>query len=135
MKKAAQEEKRMTQEQGQNNDITVFGDGSWHKRGFLSLHGIASLIGWFTGKVIDVIVKSKYRKACEFWEKKSGTVEYEDWAEKHQNECQTNHKGSSGKMEVEGVIEMFCRAESLYGIKYSNYNILGMAIARHSKKY
>lgn len=97
------------------------GDGSWHKRGFLSLHGIASLIGWFTGKVIDVIIKSKYCKACEFWEKKSGTVEYEDWAEKHQNECQANHKGSSGKMEVEGVIETFCRSESLYGIKYSNY--------------
>lgn len=70
MKKAAQEEKRMAQERGQNDDITVSGDGSWHKRGFSSLHGIASLIGWFTGKVIDIIVKSKYCKVCELWGKK-----------------------------------------------------------------
>lgn len=96
MKKAAQEEKRIAQEQGQNDGITVSGDGLWHKRGFSSLYGIASLIGWFTGKVIDIIVKSKYCKVYESMGKKSGTVEYEEWVEKHQNECQANHEGSSG---------------------------------------
>ena len=70
----------MTQEQRQNDNITVSGNGLWHKQSFSSLYGIASLIGWFMRKVIDVIVKSKYCKACEFWKKKSDTVEYEDWA-------------------------------------------------------
>jgi len=70
MKKAAQENKRMAQEQGGNNGITVSGDTSSHKREFSSLYDIASLVDWFTGKMTDVIVKSKSCKACEFLEKK-----------------------------------------------------------------
>jgi len=50
-KKAAEEEKVKTEEQNENRGITVSGDGSWRRRGFSSLFGIVSLIGWFTGKV------------------------------------------------------------------------------------
>jgi len=65
MKKAAQEEKNKSEENGQVGGITVSGDGSWRKRGFSSLFGITSLIGWFTEKIVDVEVKSKYCKSCE----------------------------------------------------------------------
>lgn len=82
---------------------------------------MVSLIGWFTGKVVDVLVKRKYCKSCEFWEKKSDTEEYREWAKTHENECQTNHQGSAGKMEVDAAIEMFHRSESLHGLKYVNY--------------
>ncbi|EFN87264.1 hypothetical protein EAI_02705, partial [Harpegnathos saltator] len=32
-----------------------------------------------------------------------------------------NHEGSAGKMEVDAMIEMFQRFETLYGLKYFNY--------------
>lgn len=121
MKRAAAEEKRISEENGQNDGLMVFGDGSWRKRGFSSLFGIATLIGWFTRKIIDVIVKSEYCKTCEFWEKKADSVQYKEWAETHKNECQANHEGSSGKMEVDAIVEMFCRSEELHDLKYCNY--------------
>lgn len=79
MKKAAQEEKEKSQENGQADGITVSGDGSWRKRGFSSLFGVTSLIGWFSGKIIDVEVKSKYCKSCEHWKSKKGTIEFTEW--------------------------------------------------------
>lgn len=121
MKNAAQEEKKKSDEKGNTSGITVSGDGSWRKRGFTSLFGFVSLIGWCTGKVVDILVKSKYCKACEFWEKKSDTDEYKEWLETHVNECQSNHEGSAGKMEVDAVIEMFQRSESVHQLKYANY--------------
>jgi len=87
IKKAAEEEKQFSVEHGQTNGLTVSGDGSWRKRGFSSLFGLVSLIGWFSKKVLDVSVKSKYCKACEHWKKKEGTVEYEEWAEAHKSAC------------------------------------------------
>lgn len=63
-------------------------DNFWRKRGFSSLFRIATLIGWHSRKVLDIIVKSKYCKACEFWEKKE-TAEYQGRVENHANECQT----------------------------------------------
>lgn len=121
MKKAAQEEKKKSEENGQCEGITVSGDGSWRKRGFSSLFGITSFIGWFTGKIVDVEVKSKYCKSCEHWKSKLGTTEYEQWHKTHTDECQANHEGSSGKMEVDAVVEMFVRSKSLHGLKYANY--------------
>lgn len=121
MKKAAQEEKEESQKNGQTDGVTVSGDGSWRKRGFSSLFGVTSLIGWSSGKIIDVEVKSKYCKSCEHWKSKNGTTEFEEWQISHADECQANHEGSSGKMEVDAVVEMFQRSEDLYGIKYCNY--------------
>lgn len=121
MHKAATEEKERSEEKEQMDGITVSGDGSWRKRGFSSLFGVTSLIGWFTGKIVDVDVKSKYCKGCEHWEKKKETSEYEEWLKTHIDSCQANHEGSSGKMEVDSVIEMFARSESVHGLKYANY--------------
>ncbi|XP_046589419.1 uncharacterized protein LOC124293252 [Neodiprion lecontei] len=120
-KKAALEEKRISLENGMEDGIIVSGDGSWRKRGFSSLFGITSLIGWYTKKVIDVVVKSKYCKACQHWEAKEGTAEYWEWKSTHDDECQANHSGSTGKMEVDSAVEMFQRSEELYGIKYKYY--------------
>lgn len=121
IKKAAEQEKELSIQKGQSEGVTVSGDGSWRKRGFSSLYGIVSLIGWHTGKALDVIVKSKFCKMCESWASKEGTYEYEEWKINHANECQTNHEGSSGKMEVDGAKEMFARSEALHGIRYSSY--------------
>lgn len=121
MKKAAAQEKQICEEKGQIDGITVSDDGSWKREGFSSLYGIASLIGWHTGKVVDVLVKSEFCKNCEFWKDREGIAKYEEWAESHINECQINHEGSAGKIEVDAIVEMFSRSETLHGIKYSNY--------------
>lgn len=119
MKKAAEEEKKICAEKRQTDGITVSGDGSWRKQGFSSLFGLVTLIGWYTGKVVDILVKSKYCKVCEFWKKKKDTAEYLEWIETHAENCQLNHKGSSGKMEVDAVIKMFQLFDALHNV--NNY--------------
>lgn len=120
MMRAAEEEKTISIENGENG-IVVSGDGSWRKRGFTSLYGLVTLIGYNFGKIVDCVVKSKYCKACEHWSKKKDTDEYAEWAESHVGECAVNHDGSAGKMEVDAVVEMFRRSETLHQVKYSHY--------------
>lgn len=103
------------------NQLTVSGDGSWKKRGFTSLYGVSTIIGWFTGKVLDRQVKSSYCKACEYWSKKIDTNEYEEWKMEHKKICSINHEGSAGKMEVDAIKEIFMRSQERYGVIYSNY--------------
>ena len=121
LKEAAEKEKLISINQGENDGLTVSGDGSWRRRGFSSLFGVTTLIGWHTGKVLDVCVKSKYCKICEYWARKVGTAEYEEEYAKHESQCEANHTGSAGKMEVDSVVEMFQRSETLHNVKYLNY--------------
>lgn len=103
------------------NGIIVSGDGTWMKRGFSSLHGIAILIGYFTGRVIDFVVKSRCCKECEIHEKQKDTAEYESWLENHQEHCAVNYTGSSGIIEPNSAVEMFQRSSENYGVKYEYY--------------
>lgn len=122
VKKAGTEEKEKTLEAENRGDIlTVSGDGSWSKRGFTSRMGIVSVIGKYTNKVLDVAVKSSFCKACELWKGQEGTPEYEAWFVTHESECNVNHEGSAGKMEVDGIIEIFKRSEELHNAKYGFY--------------
>lgn len=121
-KKAVEEEKKENEKQGRPiSNLKVSGDGSWKKRGFKSLYGVTTLIGYYSGKVIDLIVKSSYCAACNSWKNRKNTEEYDAWYEEHQPECQENHQGSAGAMEVESIKEMFLRSEELFGVKYGNY--------------
>lgn len=119
---AAKEEKQKNVEVGNPElQLIVSGDGTWAKRGFSSLYGVITLIGKYSNKVLDLIIKSSYCKACNDWKNKTNTPEYEIWHNKHENECTANHEGSAGKMEVDGVINMFQRSEIMHGVKYANY--------------
>lgn len=121
-KKAAEEEIEKNIEQGrEEKHLKVSGDGTWKKRGFKSLYGVTTLIGYYSGKVIDLVVKSSYCHGCAAWKNKTHTEEYRNWFEDHEEECMKNHEGSSGKMEVDAVKEMFLRSEEKFGVKYSNY--------------
>lgn len=53
--------------------------------------------------------------------KKTNTVEFQEWYQSHEDVCSANHKGSSGKMEVDAMVEMFSYSETKYGVKYANY--------------
>ncbi|XP_011866020.1 PREDICTED: uncharacterized protein LOC105561015 [Vollenhovia emeryi] len=121
LRKAAEEEKKICVEKGQLSGLTVSGDSCWRKRGFSSLFGFASLIGWFSGKVIDICVKSKYCLECEYWEEKEDTAEYEEWHALHEKRCHANYSGSAGKMEPDAVVEMFSRSEATHNVRYAYY--------------
>lgn len=122
-KSAIKEEKEKTlQSENSDQHLTVSGDGFWKKRGFSSLFGVTTLVGKYTNKIIDLIVKSSYCKMCETWEKKIyDKEEYEEWLTNHEKDCAINHKGSAGKMEVDVVKEMFERSITKYDVKYTRY--------------
>ena len=102
-------------------NLKISGDGSWKKRGFTSKYGVTTLIGHYSGKVIDLIVKGGYCQACTFWSDNMDTDEYLEWYEGHEEECLTNHSGSAGKMEVDSIRELFSRSEEKFNVKYGNY--------------
>ena len=125
-KKAAKEEREKNKNKGLPEDsLTVSGDGSWPKRGFTALLGIVSLIGKYTNKVIDVVVKSKICQACSNYSKKfpENTSEFDAWFTEHceAGNCTRDHDGSVGLIEVEGVEEMFLRSVEQYGVMYEYY--------------
>lgn len=124
LKKACVEEMNATSEQQgdeHKSDLTVSGDGTWKKRGFTSLFGVTSLIGYYSGKIIDLFVKSSYCKQCEPWKSHKDTAEYQEWWTEHKDVCSANHDGSSGKMEVDAVITMFKRSLEKYQVRFRNY--------------
>lgn len=92
------------------------GDGT-----FKSKYGIATLIGYYSGKVIDLRTKSSYCQGCNNLKKKTHTEKFRKWFVYHENECQRNHEGSSRKMEVDAMKEMFSSSEKKFGVKYGNY--------------
>lgn len=121
-RKAAEEEKTLNSEHGEpRSDISVSGDGTWKKRGFTSLFGITTLIGKYSGKVIDLIVKSSHCLCCSLWESKCGTEEYNNWLDEHVDSCEINHDGSAGAMEAESVKEMFRRSWEWFQVRYTTY--------------
>lgn len=121
-RKAVEEEKKENERRERPIlNLKVSGDGSWKKRGFKSLYGVTSLIGYYSGKVIDVAVKSSYCQGCTSYKNKENTEECIDWYEEHKENCMKTHEGSAGKMEVDAVVEMFLRSEEKFGVKYGNY--------------
>ncbi|XP_074108761.1 uncharacterized protein LOC141533663 [Cotesia typhae] len=124
--KAVNEEKELISAFDSNDsptDFTVSGDGTWKKRGFNSLFGVTTLVAKNCKKVVDTVVKSSFCQGCNVWKNKknSDISAYNDWYEDHEESCTINHKGSAGKMEVDAIVEMFCRSEEKYGVKYVKY--------------
>lgn len=97
--------------------LSVSDNGTWNKRGSSSLFGIITLIGKYTNKVLDVVIKSSF---CSLREN-DDSIEKLLWQEEHEKECTINHSGSIEKMKVNGIIEMFQRSQDLHSVKYENY--------------
>lgn len=120
--KAANEEREENRKLGRSDEeLTVSGDGTWAKRGYTSLLGVVTLIGKYTGKILDLIVKCSYCHSCAVMQKKINAEEFEIWFDEHSPNCKKNHDGSAGKMEVTGVYEMFLRSLELHGVRYAEY--------------
>ncbi|KYN11794.1 hypothetical protein ALC57_16049 [Trachymyrmex cornetzi] len=122
LKQAVKEQQKITKQNSSDiKKLTVSGDGTWRKRGFTSLYGIVVLIGQLTGKVVDFIVKSAYCAECNYWNKHANTEQYQEWKSNHEENCQANHVGSAGKMEVDAMKELFSRSVEKHGVMYINY--------------
>ena len=99
-------------------DCTVMCDGTWHKRGHSSLHGVVTAISMDTGKVVDVECKSKVCKGCERMSKLDAmSDEYKKWHEQHK--CARNFSGSAPSMEPAGVSAMFHRSVNARRLRYT----------------
>lgn len=92
-----------------DKDITAIFDGTWQRRGHTSLNGVVTAISGLNGKVIDCRVLSKYCR-CK-----------KRLKNEHDVTCVANYSGSSGGMEVEGVVDIFKKSEETYGIRYKYY--------------
>lgn len=75
-KKAVEEEKKKNEKHEKPILNLEVSDDSWKKRGFKSLYGVTTLIGYYSGKVIDLVMKSSYCQGCMFWKNKQNTQEY-----------------------------------------------------------
>lgn len=104
MKSAVEEAVTVNQN---NRDLCVALDGSWQKRGHVSLNGIVSLTSADTAKVLDIYVMSKY---CHCPNKQV-----------HLDSCLANYSGTSGGMEVYGAVQLFQRSLPRYNIRYLEY--------------
>ncbi|GFX75447.1 uncharacterized protein TNCV_2547181 [Trichonephila clavipes] len=100
------------------NTLLVFGlrligrgftavDGSWQRRGHMSLNGCVSVISIDTGKILVLEVMTQYCKMCEL-------------NVKREHVC-SNYKGSSGNMEAVGAFRIFERSLIKRDLQYTEY--------------
>lgn len=89
--------------------LHVSGDGSWQKRGRTSLFGLVSLICMYTNRIVGVDVLSKYCQKC----KGKGCPSDAN--------CGINYQGSSGGMEVDGLVNAIRSIYDKYGYQVTKY--------------
>ena len=109
--------------QQEGSDIGISFDGTWQKRGYSSLNGVAAAISVTTGKVLDVEVLSRHCKGCSDHATLKDTKphEYESWRVTHEEKCQLNHNGSASSMESAAAVNIFSRSVESYGLQYLKY--------------
>ena len=81
-----------------SNDIAVAFNGSWKKRGHVSLNGIVSATSVENSNVVDIDIFSKHYRC-------PGKLKNE-----HISSCIANYSGKSGGIEVNGVKEIYNRS-------------------------
>eukprot|EP00117_Sycon_ciliatum_P046428 scpid67182/ scgid2109/ len=107
-------------------NIAVSTDGTWMRRGYSSLYGVQSVIGWDVQKVIGVEVLSRHCTRCTAKEArltsgKLSQADFDAWKVTHTADCQANTSVSSPAMEAEAVKLLWSRSEQNNGLKYTSY--------------
>lgn len=109
----------------EGNDVTVSGDGTYHRRGFQSKNGVVTVlsVNGKKSKVVDTEVLSNHCDSCKKQEKKKQGQELLDWKDEHRqrNVCDKNHEGSAAAMEPAGALKIFRRSQELHGLRYVNF--------------
>ena len=97
--------------------LVVSYDGTWHKRGHSSHHGIGVIIEVHTGFVLDYHIISTYCQGCANGPRRTSPL-YAAWLKKHKDVCQKNYEGSAPSMEVAASEVLFRRSVEKYNFKY-----------------
>ena len=102
-------------------DLPVSGDGTWKKRGHMSLFGVVTLVIEKIRKVVAIKVKSTFCQECKNNKLGKTTPEYKTWWKNHESDCSKNHEGSAGAMEPAAAIELFKESVEKYNVRYPIY--------------
>ena len=99
----------------------MFVDGTSQSRGcgYASLNGAVPVIGVRNGKCLAYDCMTKTCKACQLWEKRKDTEEYETFVQGHIRTI--NHIGSAGSMEAKGVVQCFQKSVETRQLCYETY--------------
>ena len=65
------------------SDIGVSVDGTWQRRGFVSLNGTVAAISIDNGKIIDVEIMQRHCKPCQQHKEKLTPDDFNVWYEGH----------------------------------------------------
>ena len=120
MKKAVKDLKRNT-DNDKTIDIGISVDGTWQKRGYVSLNGIVAAASIDSGKIIDIEVMSKMCKVCENKQEIVSSEEFKTWYKGHEQSCSANYEESAPMMEVAGAVRIFNRSIEERGVRYTSY--------------
>ncbi|XP_025097592.1 uncharacterized protein LOC112565918 [Pomacea canaliculata] len=102
-------------------DVMVSFDGTWHKRGFTSSHGVGVVIDVLTGLVLDYEVLSKHCQVCKVAKVNDMTEEErKQWDIKHKDFCTLNYEGSSKAMEKEAALVLWGRSLDKHNMRYTS---------------
>lgn len=104
-----------------SNDIGISVDGTWQKRGFVSLNGVVAVVSMKTGKVLDAEILSRYCRLCQQKKDQLSVDDFTSWYSSHKETCSMNHMASAPMMEVAGAKAIFERSVPKYGIRYLEY--------------
>ena len=101
--------------------ITVSFDGTCQKRGHMSMHGVAAVIGVVTGLVVDFVVLSTYCHSCSLkrTECRDDAAAFDAWYVDHKEDCSINYRGSSNAMEVEAAKRLRSRSVARHNLMYT----------------
>lgn len=90
-----------------SKDIPVAIDGTWQRRGHVSMNGAVVATSVDSGKVLDVEVLSRFCKCKN--------------KNRHDSNCRANFHGNSGAMESHGAVTIFERSKSLHSLRYVKF--------------
>ncbi|GFW93138.1 uncharacterized protein TNCV_3888791 [Trichonephila clavipes] len=92
-----------------HSDIPVAIDGTWQKHGHTSLNGAVIVTSFYTGKVLDASILSRFCKRPN---------------KMHNENCILDQFENSGSMKASGAIEIFQLSESLHALRYTKFLVI-----------
>ena len=107
-----------------STDIGVSVDGTWQRRGYVSLNGVIVAISIDVGKILDVEIMSRYCRQCNISKRttyKDDDIGFQSWYQEHEPECNLNHDGTAPAMECAGALRIFERSIEDRGVRYTKY--------------
>lgn len=120
---AESEKEEMVKLERSTLNLKVSGYGqTWNQRGLETLFGVMPLTAYYSGKVIDLEVKTCFCDECLTLKNQKEEEEEEKWCLKHHEKCRKSQEVTTEIMEVEATKKMFLRSIGNFNVKYREYD-------------